>query len=92
MRLAPAFRKLGPSGLLLFQTMLMERHIRSDFSSPSLQVPLPEFLPGMGRFGFMIVSVVPILLHPKTVMLAPLPSGPERERERESKRKGETRD
>ena len=63
----PVFRKHWPIRLLLVQTMLMERYPwpRSDWSSPwpvaSLQVPLLEFLPGMGRFMLCLSPVFPCL-------------------------------
>ena len=63
----PVFRKHWPIRLLLVQTMLMERcpWPRSDLSSPwpvaSLQVPLLEFLPGMGRFMLCLSPVFPCL-------------------------------
>lgn len=67
----------------------MEKHIVSELSSPwkapSLQVPLPEFLPGMGRIRAGIVSVVLIPAPTKDCHISPGSIGA-REREGENQR------
>lgn len=73
--------------------MLLEKHIGTvilSWNVPSLQVPLPEFLPGMGRFGAVIVSVVPIPAPSKDCHVSPVSiRAREMEREREREREGE---
>lgn len=69
----------------------MEKHIGSELSSawkaPSLQVPLPEFLPGMGRVRAVIVSVVLIPAPTKDCHISPGSIGArERENQRDKKR------
>lgn len=72
----------------------MEKHIGSELSSPwnapSLQAPLLEFLPGIGKLGAVIVSVVPIPAPSKGCHFNPVSiRAREIERERESKRQKE---
>lgn len=70
--------------------------LSSPWNIPSLQVPLLEFLPGMGRFGAVTVSVVPVPAPSKDCHVSPvsirareMERERERERGRESKRQKE---